>query len=148
LPAGPPRADEDGTVQVPHPLGVEPPGALGSQRRLGRGVVHDDRVGRERGAERRDHLLDHGIVPEHQVDALDAPNRVGRRRGHPDAESLERLGLLPGAVPRHDPVTPPRRGLRQGAAEETGAKKRRFAHPRLSSGSRRRSVDLIMDSSA
>jgi hypothetical protein len=59
----------------------EPRRPFGGARRLRGGVIDDRRLGREPGAERGDHLVDHGVVAEHEVHARGAADGVGRCRG-------------------------------------------------------------------
>jgi hypothetical protein len=115
-------------VQVIDPFGVETRAALRREGGLRRRVIDDDGAGGEAGPERRDDLLDHGIVREHQMDPPDAAHGLRRRGGHADAEPLQRPRPRCRAVPDDDRVAPLRGRFDEGAAEEAGAEECDFGH--------------------
>ncbi len=124
------RSDEHRTMQVLHAFIIQSPRPLGRQRRLGRRVVDDDCVRCQSRSQRRNHLVDDGIVLQHEMDAGRVAHGVGRRVGNACTERFERTCLVCGSIPNCHVVATLHRGFGQRAAQETGPKKCDVGHAR------------------
>jgi hypothetical protein len=122
------RPHEDGAVQVVEPFGLQPLRARVGEVGPRRGVVQKDGAGGEAGSRGRDHLLDHGVVAQDEVDSGGAANGFRGARGGLHAEAREGLRLRRGAVPGGDGVAAGCRGLGEGGAEEPGAEEGEVCH--------------------
>ena len=119
-------------MQVAHALGGVARGAFGGLGGLRGGVIDDDRVWREAGAERGDDFLDRGIVLQDEVHAVGIAHGVGGSGRDDGTEARERVGLARGAVPDSDGVAARAGGFNKGGAEEAGAEECDAGHWELS----------------